>query len=124
MLECFVFGVVAAQQSRADPPRTSDPSSPGGPDQPDQGPALLASPPVTHRVPVVRGRSGPVQAGPTDVRGWALLLKQLRAQLNDPSSDVARKPWEHPRLYDALGQALTALDAVTPGGLAWLERND
>jgi hypothetical protein len=52
------------------------------------------------------------------------LLKQLRAQLNDPSSDVARRPWDHARLYDALGQALTALDAATPGGLAWLERND
>jgi hypothetical protein len=52
------------------------------------------------------------------------MLKQLRAQLNDPGSDVARRPWEHARLYDGLGQALTALDAATPGGLAWLERND
>lgn len=52
------------------------------------------------------------------------LLKQLCSQLNDPGSDVARHPWEHSRLYDGLGQALTALDAATPGGLAWLERND
>jgi hypothetical protein len=61
---------------------------------------------------------------PTDVRGWVSLLKQLRSQLNDPGSDVAKRPWEHARLYDSLGQALTALDAATPGGLAWLERND
>jgi hypothetical protein len=37
---------------------------------------------------------------------------------------VAKRPWEHSRLYDGLGQALTALDAATPGGLGWLERND
>ena len=61
---------------------------------------------------------------PRDARGWVRLLKQLQDQLNDPGSDVARRPWEHTRLYDGLGQALTALDAATPGGLAWLERND
>lgn len=72
----------------------------------------------------VGGRGGAFQAVPTDVRAWVLLLNQLRAQLDDPTSDVTRKPWDHARLYDALGQALTALDAATPGGLAWLERHD
>lgn len=74
--------------------------------------------------PAARGRAGASPAAPTNVRGWALALKQLAIQLNDPDSDVARQPWEHAWLYDSLGRALTALDAATPGGLAWLERND
>ncbi len=61
---------------------------------------------------------------PTDVRGWATLLKQLRAQLDDAGSELVSRPWEHPRLYDGLGQVLTALDGATPGGLAWLDRHE
>jgi hypothetical protein len=76
---------------------------------------------------VASGVAAPDEAArpvPNDVRGWVSLLKQLRSQLNDPASEVAKRPWEHSRLYDGLGQALTALDAATPGGLGWLERND
>jgi hypothetical protein len=61
---------------------------------------------------------------PTDARGWARTLARLSAQLSDPGSDLTRAPWEHLRLYDALCDALTALDTATPGGLAWLERHE
>lgn len=67
---------------------------------------------------------GPSAPSPTDARGWSAVLGHLEAQLNDPDSDLARRPWEHVQIYDALGRALVALDATTPGGLEWLDRHD
>jgi hypothetical protein len=87
-------------------------------------PQAMPWPQPPQAAPPAREAVRAVQSAPTDVRGWVLLLKRLRAQLNDPGSDVAKRPWEHARLHDSLGQVLTALDAATPGGLAWLERND
>jgi hypothetical protein len=109
------------------PPTPSPAVAPRSPPTAPQSPPTQPLPPTRPLAPArpaVRGRAGAVQPVPTDARGWVLLLKHLREQLNDPGSDVARRPWEHARLYDGLGQALTALDAATPGGLAWLERND
>ena len=62
-------------------------------------------------------------AAPAEARGWVGLLNELAAQLNDPDSDLVRRPWEHIGLYDGLGRALAALDSATPGGLEWLERH-
>ncbi len=80
------------------------------------------------RAALARESGGPdsdaaVGAVPTDARGWVRILGQLRAQLADPNSELASRPWEHLRLYDGLGDALTALDEATPGGLAWLDRH-
>lgn len=81
-----------------------------------------ASEQVAASPPVPTGATGPT--GPATARDWDDLLGLLEAQLRDPHSVLARRPWEHVQLYDALGRALTALDAATPGGLDWIDRND
>jgi hypothetical protein len=45
------------------------------------------------------------------------VLEQLVAQLDESSSPVARQHWDHQRLFDALADALGALDRAHPGGL-------
>lgn len=67
--------------------------------------------------------AGPA-AVPPRAREWVELLGALEAQLLDQDSALARRPWEHVQIYDALGRALAALAACTPGGLDWLDRND
>ncbi len=60
---------------------------------------------------------------PASARDWITLLSELRRQLGDPTSELTKRPWEHGRLYDALGRTLSSLHEATPGGLDWLERN-
>lgn len=58
---------------------------------------------------------------PVRSRGWVQLLAQLVTQLDDSSSPVAREHWHHLRLFDALADALAAMDRAHPGGLDELE---
>jgi len=87
------------------------------------GVVLPAPAPRSGADPRSSAARGPVAAQPR-AREWVELLGVLEAQLLDPDSALARRPWEHVQVYDALGRALAALADCTPGGLDWLDRND
>ena len=80
------------------------------------GPAELSPAPT----PPLAGAAG-ADGVPVRSRGWVQLLAELVAQLDDPSSPVAREHWDHLRLFDALAEALAAMDRAHPGGLDGLE---
>jgi hypothetical protein len=61
--------------------------------------------------------SGPISVVPSTAREWSELLEQLAVQLSDRESDLARRHYDHRRLYQGLLAALTALSEATPGGL-------
>ena len=67
--------------------------------------------------PVTRLTAPTALAEPTTGRGWAELLGVLAAQLQDPQHVTANNHWHHPKLYDALVQAMASLGRAHPGGL-------
>lgn len=53
-------------------------------------------------------------------REWAQLFGELAATLRDPSTLLAKRHYDHARIYRALIDAAEALAQATPGGLAAL----
>ena len=62
-------------------------------------------------------RAAAPAAVPERARDWEAVLGELAGQLGDPARPLACNHWDHPRLYAALGRALTALGQAHPGGL-------
>jgi hypothetical protein len=81
----------------------------------DPRPTVVRETVARERVEVRRVPGRPPEGG----QAWADHLPTLTRQLHDPDSPTTTETGEHQRLARALLDALDALDAAHPGGLAW-----